>query len=116
MRLFERRLDVDEDVLTALRERAEATTLRNLVAVMRLAQRMHQASYATANSGIEEIEIAEHSGEAFSIAADVDMTAVELRDIISDKPITRSRLAAHLRPPAVAMSSTTETVSWSYEA
>ena len=70
---------------------------------------------ATANSDIEEIEIAEPSGETFSIAADVDMSVVELRDMVSDKPITRSGPVAHLRPPA-ATSSTTEMVSWSYEA
>jgi len=75
----------------------------------------HQASYySAANSDIKGIEIAEHGREAFSIAANVDMTAVELWDIISDKPITRSCLVAHLQPPT-AMSSTTETVSLSYK-
>jgi hypothetical protein len=56
-------------------------------------------------SKVKEIEIAEHGSETFSIAADVDMSVVKLRDMV----------LALLRPPA-ATSSTTVMVSCSYKA
>ncbi len=43
------------------------------------------------------------------------MMAVELRDVLSDKPLTRSRPPAPVQTSTVAMSLTAEVVSWAYE-
>jgi len=49
-------------------------------------------------------EIAQQNGETFNVASDMNMMAVELCDVLSDKPLTRSRPPAPVQTSTVAMS------------
>jgi len=60
-------------------------------------------------------EIAQQNGETFNVASDMNMMAVELHDMLSDKPLTRSHPLAPVQISTVVMSLTTKVVSWAYE-
>jgi hypothetical protein len=48
----------------------------------------------------DEYEIAQQSGGSFNAASDIDMTVPDLRDMLSDKPLTPSHVAAPEKEPS----------------
>lgn len=63
----------------------------------------------------DECALAAHSGEEFDVVHEADLTATELRDMLSDTPISRSgaTLVPSTSKPAPTTTSTEE-VSWDF--